>query len=586
MWRAAAALAVVSSVACAAPLEVGPEIVGIGIVTGMPDDVAMPTIAENRALDSVRRQFTPGAVQFRFESAEGFSILETTVPTAKIVSGGARLIPVRGGWMARARTERDADVVAFMRTLPLRRVSSEVSHSSLGTAMRLAESRAVRAAISDASRPFGGGAGRYTGAMTIGAMRVKVGDRSVTVDMLVHIEIRRHDPITDDERKRILTAVAEERRKLGEVDAALEPIDRALELFADDAALHALRGELLLERGDRQEAGEAFSRAAELAPEAEMYASRLEEATGEPPEARDSSACQPRGPDPGSTLNCGDRVCTRDGACQVAFWSVEAGGNLSCGITLDGVAMCWGDGGEHGVDEPPTDTLTRISVGSDHACGIEPDGSVECWGNDDANQSSPPPEPFVQISAGSGELTCGVTREQAARCWGDVESLAIPDGVFVEVSAGLMHACGRTDGGAVLCWGVGAAPPDGTFTRVEAGDAHTCALREDGTAVCWGDAAGGKLEAPDEPLIQLAAGGGHTCGLTVDRRVVCWGRGQEPEPCDDESGQCGQALPPADAFTQITAGLDHTCGIRSDGFVSCWGRNDAGQATPPAALSE
>lgn len=580
--RTAVVLMIASSAACAAPLEVGPEIVGIGIVTGMPNDFMMPTIAENRALDSVRRQFEPRAVQFRFESAEGFSILETTLPTAKIVSGGARLIPVRGGWMARARMQRHPEVVATMRLMPMRRVSSEVNHSNLGTALRLAKSRAVRAAISDAARGGGVVAGRYVGAMTIGAMRVTVGDRSVGVDMLVHIDIERHDPITDEERKRILTAVAQERRKLGDLDAALDPIERALELFEDDPELHALRGEILLELGDREEAAEAFGRAATLSPDAEEYAARKDDAAGEPPEERDLSACEARGSGPDSTWMCGNEVCAAEGDCQIAFWSVAAGGNLSCGITLDGTAICWGDGGDYDLDEPPSDTLTRVSVGSDHACGIEPDGGVECWGNDDADQSSPPAATFVQISVGSGELACGVTLDQTALCWGGAEPLAVPDGAFVEVSTGLVHACGLTLEGAVVCWGETAAPPEGRFTRVAAGDTHTCALRRDGTATCWGDAADGKLDAPADRLVQLAAGGGHTCGLTADRRVVCWGLGRESEPCDDEARECGQARPPPGEFTQITAGFDHTCGIRSDGFVSCWGRDDAGQATPPS----
>jgi hypothetical protein len=430
------AVTVATSAACVAPLEVGPEIVGVGIVTGMPSDFMMPTIAENRALDSVRRQFAPRAVRFRFESAEGYSLLETGLPRAKIVSGGARLIPVRGGWMARARTRRPPEVVAIMRALPLRRVSSEVSHPSLGIALRLAESRAIRAAIADAAQPSGAEAGRYTGAMTIGAMRVTAGNRRVRVEMLVHIDIERHDPMDDAERKRILAAVAAERRKLGDLEAALEPVERALELYDQDPELHALQGEMLLELGDRQGAAEAFSRAVALATDPEPYEAREDQATGEPPEGFDPSACRPRGPGADSTLICNGEICTRDGTCQVAFWSVAAGGDLSCGITPDGTTLCWGDGGDYDLDEPSTDTLTRVSVGREHACGIEPDGSAECWGNDDADQGSPPDEVFVQVSAGSGELSCGVTLEQAALCWGGVEPPAVPDELFARVSTG------------------------------------------------------------------------------------------------------------------------------------------------------
>jgi hypothetical protein len=50
-------------------------------------------------------------------------------------------------------------------------------------------------------------------------------------------------------------------------------------------------------------------------------------------------------------------------------------------------------------------------------------------------------------------FTCGITTSQAVECWGTVPEAPIPEGDFVQVSAGSNHACGVLGDGSVQCWG-------------------------------------------------------------------------------------------------------------------------------------
>ncbi|MEE8409016.1 MAG: hypothetical protein V3T05_05385 [Myxococcota bacterium] len=558
----AISLLLLATAACAAPLEVTPRVTGVGIVTGLPIDAMMPTIAENRALDSLRKMLRPGAVRFTYESAAGFALLETNLPESPLVSGGAEIVPVTGGWMALATAVRPPTVVDAMRRLEKVRVSAEVDHPNLGKAMKLAESRAIRTAVRARAIARGGGEGRYKGSLTVAAMRVTLRRRGVRVEMLMHVDVKEHQPINDQERRRILTAVASERRKAREWKSASEPLEKAIELFPNDAELHALVGEIYLRADERDDAAEAFARAMALAPRESRYAERRRVAMGEDerkaPESRKDCRPHGEGSSGGQSSICGDSICTADGHCAVAFWGIDAGGSLTCGITLDGSVVCWGVGGEHALNDPSGGELTRLDVGRDHACGIDTDGEIECWGNDDQGQSSPPDGRFVQVSAG-GRHTCGLAVDGAVLCWGD-----------------------DSDGQATA--------PEGKFVSVSAGEAHTCAigngagLTVDGTVLCWGDDSDGQAAAPEGKFVSVSAGEAYTCAIGNDAGLACWGRGTSADGCHEPDWQCGQASPPEGIFTQVSAGSHHTCGIRSDGFTVCWGRNDAAQTDVPIEL--
>jgi len=187
------------------------------------------------------------------------------------------------------------------------------------------------------------------------------------------------------------------------------------------------------------------------------------------------------------------------------FASLSAGGDATCGVTLDGAAYCWGFGSALGhaatdvcsgynSDLPPSVQCSfrpvavagglifaSLSVGWQGACGITTTGRAYCWGMypATAGQSATPVEvsgglSFADVSMGIGAPngpTCGVTSDGAIYCWGwlvvragstwvDIEPTNEPSEVsggltFGSVSAGGYHICGMTLPGAVYCWGWG-----------------------------------------------------------------------------------------------------------------------------------
>ena len=153
---------------------------------------------------------------------------------------------------------------------------------------------------------------------------------------------------------------------------------------------------------------------------------------------------------------------------ELAFWSVSAGSEHSCGVTgpsadplapPEGAAYCWGfnDHGQLG-DGTNTDSnvpvavsvssgleFLSVSAGSGHSCGVVETGAAYCWGRnivgqlgDGTNTDSNVPvavsgeHAFQSVSAGQGSPrshSCGVTRVVGdAYCWGDNFFGALGDG--------------------------------------------------------------------------------------------------------------------------------------------------------------
>jgi len=204
--------------------------------------------------------------------------------------------------------------------------------------------------------------------------------------------------------------------------------------------------------------------------------------------------------------------------------------------------------------------------------------------------------------------------------------------LFVEVSAGDSHACARTVGGRVFCWGtndqgaIGAGlPTDAVEPDYQLGympiavagveDAralvggtwHHCARRASGAPWCWGWNLSGELGLGPDPTIAaipmavsilasvdaIAAGDGHTCARRGEE-VFCWGY--------NVTGAVGDgtvtnrfAPRPVDLGGRSVTALDaggtpifddhagHTCVI-ADGTVWCWGDDTYGQVGDGGAL--
>jgi alpha-tubulin suppressor-like RCC1 family protein len=122
------------------------------------------------------------------------------------------------------------------------------------------------------------------------------------------------------------------------------------------------------------------------------------------------------------------------------FRSVHSGGNITCALTEQGMAHCWGLAGLLGDGTQETrpvpgpvagsHSFRTLAAGNAHVCGLTPEGAVYCWGRN-----------------AEGQLGTG-TREDAL----------IPTRVhtterFSDLAAGRHHTCGVTPAGVVFCWG-------------------------------------------------------------------------------------------------------------------------------------
>jgi alpha-tubulin suppressor-like RCC1 family protein len=314
------------------------------------------------------------------------------------------------------------------------------------------------------------------------------------------------------------------------------------------------------------------------------------------------------------------------------FSSLAAGGEHTCGLTLDGRAFCWGSNSSGQIGNGSLSvivvvpdyvvggrTFSAITAGRYHSCALTGDGVAYCWGDwiYESTSATPVAVPgelrFSSIVAG-GAHSCGLTSSGAAYCWGGSSPTptAVPGGLtFSTLVAGGIHTCGLTGSGAAYCWGANGRGQLGdgsltdsptpvavagghTFTTLGSGPAayHTCGVTASGAAYCWGgnhhgELGDGSYENRSTPVavsggltfITVATGEAHTCGRSSAGAYYCWG--------DDYYGQLGdgdnQALDPLPVSgmpraVAVAAG-GHSCAVTSGGSAYCWG---GGSATPVA----
>jgi alpha-tubulin suppressor-like RCC1 family protein len=256
------------------------------------------------------------------------------------------------------------------------------------------------------------------------------------------------------------------------------------------------------------------------------------------------------------------------------FVQLAGGQDHSCGLTADGVGYCWGsdgygrlgNGSGLGSSQSPSPidtspipgnkTFVQLVTGDYHTCGLTVGGVAYCWGYDN----------FGQLGNGGASLD---TQSPSP-----VDTSTISGNkTFVRLSAGRWHTCGLMADGAAYCWGYDTAgelgnggasqdtqspspvdtstvPGNKAFLKLTAGDAHTCGLTADGAGYCWGADGHGQLGDGDglldaqspspvdistvtgnKAFVQFALGLFHTCALTAEAVAYCWG--------EDENGQLG-----------------------------------------------
>ena len=201
--------------------------------------------------------------------------------------------------------------------------------------------------------------------------------------------------------------------------------------------------------------------------------------------------------------------------------------------------------------------------GAYHTCAITELGGVKCFGLNANGQ------------LGDGSSTNRLT---------PVDVAGLTSGVAA-ISAGSIHTCALTTGGAVKCFGNNGFGQlgDGTGTNrltpvdvaglisgvaaISAGTYHTCALTTGGAVKCFGYNAFGQLgdgSSTTRPspvdvagftsgVAAIAAGAYHTCALTTGGAVKCFGNNAYGRLGD---GSTTDRLTPVDV-TALASGVGH-----------------------------
>ncbi len=133
--------------------------------------------------------------------------------------------------------------------------------------------------------------------------------------------------------------------------------------------------------------------------------------------------------------------------------------------------------------------------------------------------------------------TCTLAVDGRVECLGEGPTVVLPEAVqqarFFRLQTGVVHACGVTVEGAILCWGNNGrrqleVPAAGPYRDVAVGRTHSCGLKEDSTVVCWGANQHGQTKVPtglnDVHQLLTESNSDHTCAVNQGTRVQCWGR--------------------------------------------------------------
>ena len=272
---------------------------------------------------------------------------------------------------------------------------------------------------------------------------------------------------------------------------------------------------------------------------------------------------------PDSGPAAGGTIVTITG--DFTFGNVDAGGNSSCVISLEGKAYCWGQNqnGQLGdgtyIDRPVPvavddsgvlagKTLVKIASSYDHTCALDSDGKAYCWGDGW----------YGQLGDDAAGLGSGSTVPVAVNTSG-----ALAGKFLVDINNDYAHTCALDSEGALYCWGRNIEGQLGNGTNFDS--AVPVALSTSGPL------AGMKI-------IEIVAGYLHSCALTSGSQVYCWGwngNGQfgngtytdsnVPVPIDMSGVLDGKTL------VKMTSAYRHVCVLDSDGLAYCWGANYDGE---------
>ncbi|MFL5612495.1 MAG: Ig-like domain-containing protein [Gemmatimonadaceae bacterium] len=261
----------------------------------------------------------------------------------------------------------------------------------------------------------------------------------------------------------------------------------------------------------------------------------------------------------------------------ITFATVSVGQFYTCGVATDGTAYCWGESGlgqlGDGTAYGATPGINRVagghtfdavSAGNSVSCGLTIDGEAYCWGSN--------------ALGGLGTGTT-VSPEQCRPDSPDISStfctvpVKVAGGLtFRDVRAKIDAACGLTTSGAAYCWGSDLNDGLGFGGVGTKAGPDQCPWSESTYFPC----SRVPLAVPGSPqLVSLTAADDYTCGLTPTGIAYCWGYPQEIG--DLNSGTAPAPVPGGLTFVALSTGRYSACGLTTDGVAYCWGFNNMGQ---------
>ena len=289
----------------------------------------------------------------------------------------------------------------------------------------------------------------------------------------------------------------------------------------------------------------------------------------------------------------------KSGTAAITVAEVVPGGAISvdyrssCGLTVAGIAYCWGHEGTS-TATPPNDyflaprkipgghTFVALERGYQHSVALTADGTAYSWGDNrgvgglgqgaySGYVATPTPVAgglkFKAISA--NQHTCALTAAGKAYCWGQNDHGEVGDSLATKTH---QHTP------------IAVATPL-TFVSIHAGFFHTVALTASGEAYAWGQNTHGQLGdgTTTERRTPVKVGGGltfksikagnmHTLGITQSGVAYQWGYLAGPYAV----ASAPALVPGGLTFDKIAVGALVSVGLTTAGAVYTWGNNQYG----------
>jgi hypothetical protein len=194
------------------------------------------------------------------------------------------------------------------------------------------------------------------------------------------------------------------------------------------------------------------------------------------------------------------------------------------------------------VDDDSTDDDLEDDDGAD-------DDSTD--DDDDGQDHLSSSQDWIQVAAGLNHA-CGLHQDGVVECWGESAlGLTSPPGTaFSQISS----SCGVLPSAEIRCWGdEDPSPPQGSYVWVDSEPGY-CAIDDIGQIHCWGDHEQ-LTDPPDGVFVQTDDG----CGTSESGTIHCW------------LGTADVLTPPDGVFSYAAGARSWACGIRIDGTGICWG---------------